>query len=214
MHTDMRGVCDFLFAKMQQILVLLVVKYPVAEKERLHGRESQCCRRSAILRNLESTGEETNRSLSGHVWGTGGGGESESDSLTEFGTDNDRGYNEDGSFVNIYGPGSKNAGLVSTNPPQLIAESTPHQQQQVLNRAANGTTPIGRLTPHPGTVALDAMVKMVSIIEERAFEAEGCLESDYKSALARHLARRLHRHRVSNGFFTLRAPLVRVIGFN
>uniref|UniRef100_A0A183BR93 Glycos_transf_1 domain-containing protein n=1 Tax=Globodera pallida TaxID=36090 RepID=A0A183BR93_GLOPA len=75
--------------------------------------------------------------------------------------------------------------------------------EKVLNRAANGTTPIGRLTPHPGTVALDAM-----------FEAEGCLESDYKSALARHLARRLHRHRVSNGFFTLRAPLVRVIGFN
>uniref|UniRef100_A0A914H9N2 Uncharacterized protein n=1 Tax=Globodera rostochiensis TaxID=31243 RepID=A0A914H9N2_GLORO len=47
-------------------------------------------------------GEETNRSLSGHVWGTGGGGESESDSLTEFGTDNDRGYNEDGSFVRVH----------------------------------------------------------------------------------------------------------------
>ncbi|KAL3085546.1 hypothetical protein niasHT_037287 [Heterodera trifolii] len=101
-------------------------KYPVAEKERLHGREPMLPKE----RQFEEfgKGEETNRSLSGHVWG--GGGESESDSLTEFGTDNDRGYNEDGSFVHMYGPGSKNAGLATTSQPTAESSSAGAQQPQ------------------------------------------------------------------------------------
>jgi hypothetical protein len=42
--------------------------------------------------------EDEKRSLSGHIWG---GGESESDSLVAD-VDDNRGYNEDGSFVSKF----------------------------------------------------------------------------------------------------------------
>jgi len=69
----------------------------VAEKERLHGRDPMLAK-DRTLEEYGRTSDDERKSLTGHS-------NASDDSMAEFVETDPRNFDEDGSFINQYGPG-------------------------------------------------------------------------------------------------------------